>query len=256
MKKLIVFDWDDTLYDSKHQELANYSISVLNELKGKDDVLIGIASGRAAFYFKKFGINFDVYVTNNGQYVKVYDEVIFENKVDPQLFKDLLKWTKEKGGTCFMVHSELGIYRAEEASNPEILDHISYKRIDNYGPHQNDLPYGHILLCAYDPQFDDELREKLPNYIIHRYHGYMVDIIPKNTTKLESVLKAAKVLNIAKENIIAFGDSNNDLEMIEGVGIGIAMGNAKDEVKAKAKMITDDFDQEGIRHALEKLEIL
>ncbi len=256
MKKLIVFDWDDTLYDSQNQTLPEYQIQVLKELKEKEDVLIGIASGRAAFYFKNFDIDWDVYVTNNGQYVKVFDKVLFENKVDPGIRKQLEDWVEEKNGTLFGVHSVLGIFRGSEPKDPNIVDHISYKRIENYGPHQANLPYEHILLLAYDSKYDQELKNLVPQYIIHRYHGYMVDVIPKGITKLEAVLKAADYLNISKENIIAFGDSHNDIEMLEGVGVGIAMGNANVEVKEKAKMITDDFNQEGIRKALEKLNIL
>lgn len=256
MKKLIVFDWDDTLYDSSHQELPEYSRQVINDLKRKEDVIVGVATGRAAFYFKKFNLNWDVYVSNNGQYVKVFDEVIYENKVDPQIRNEMLAWVKSKGGTLFGVNSALGICHTIAVSDKNITDHISFQRISNYGPHQDNLPYEHILLLAYDPKYDQELINLYPDYIIHRYHGYMVDVIPKGNTKLESVLKAAEYLKIKHENVIAFGDSDNDLEMIEGVGIGIAMGNANENVKAKAKMITDPFNENGIRHALEKLEIL
>ncbi len=256
MKKLIFFDWDDTLYDNKNQCLPDYHVQILKQLKEKEDILIGIASGRAAFYFQKFNVDFDVYVTNNGQYIKVFDQVIFENKVDLNMRTDLEKWLKVRKGGLFGVHSEKGLFRSLESDDQEIREHQSYKNIDHYGPHQADLPYEHILLAAYDSKYDDELIHKYPDYIIHRYHGFMVDIIPRSVTKLESVLKAAEYLKIERENIIAFGDSDNDLEMIEGVGIGIAMGNANDKVKAKAKMITDAFDHEGIKHALQKLNIL
>ncbi len=255
MKKLICFDWDDTLYDSKAQKLPESNLQLLQELQKREDIVLCIASGRAAFYFKNFGIDWDAYVTNNGQYVKVNQEVIFENKVDPKMRQELMEWLKERGGTLFGVHSELGICKTIDPS-VDIKSHDSYQRISVYGPHQDHLPYEHILLIAYDPQYDQELKAKYPEYIIHRYNGYMVDVIPQGITKLHSIEKVADYLNIKLKDVIAFGDSDNDLEMIEGVGIGIAMGNANANVKFKAKMITDDFNQEGIRHALEKLHIL
>lgn len=54
---------------------------------------------------------------------------------------------------------------------------------------------------------------------------------------------------ITEQEIIAFGDAENDLDMIEFAGIGVAMGNAKDEVKAVADYVTTDVDENGIWNA-------
>lgn len=55
---------------------------------------------------------------------------------------------------------------------------------------------------------------------------------------------------------MAFGDGHNDIDMLEYVHIGIAMGNANDEVKKHADDITDDIDQDGIYNALKKYHII
>lgn len=57
---------------------------------------------------------------------------------------------------------------------------------------------------------------------------------------------------IRKEEIIAIGDSENDLLAIEFAGLGIAMGNASEEVKKKSNFITDSNDNEGVAKAIEK----
>ena len=55
-------------------------------------------------------------------------------------------------------------------------------------------------------------------------------------------------LGIDRMHVIAFGDNENDLEMLEGAGIGVAMGNAKDEVKAKADFVCKSVEEDGIYH--------
>lgn len=60
----------------------------------------------------------------------------------------------------------------------------------------------------------------------------------------------------SKEDTIAFGDGPNDLDMLSFAGIGVAMGNARDTVKANADFITRDVEQDGIAYALKKLGIL
>ena len=58
---------------------------------------------------------------------------------------------------------------------------------------------------------------------------------------------------IAPEEIAAIGDSDNDLAMLRAVGCPVAMGNASDEVKAAATMVTDSNDREGVAKAIRKL---
>lgn len=63
-------------------------------------------------------------------------------------------------------------------------------------------------------------------------------------------------LGFSKEDTIAFGDDPNDLDMLSFAGIGVAMGNARDTVKANADFITRDVEQDGIAYALKELGIL
>jgi hydroxymethylpyrimidine pyrophosphatase-like HAD family hydrolase len=62
--------------------------------------------------------------------------------------------------------------------------------------------------------------------------------------------KMIERLGITKDEVAAFGDGGNDIEMIESVGWGIAMGNACDELKRVAKFTTDDIDNDGLAKAV------
>ena len=75
-----------------------------------------------------------------------------------------------------------------------------------------------------------------------------VDIIPINCGKGNAVNAILDYYGFSKDEAIAFGDGENDVEMLEAVGTGIAMGNAKDEVKAKADFACQSVENDGIYH--------
>jgi Cof subfamily protein (haloacid dehalogenase superfamily) len=254
--KMVVFDWDDTLFDSKTQIMPSSNQYALEQLKLNPDVTVVIASGRAAFYFKDRGYSFDAYVTNNGHYVEAENQVIEEVFVEESLLNQLIETLKPLGGSVYGVHSNLGIKKYLEPKDPNILNHASFAQLKDYGENNPSIERSHILLAGYDPMYQNEIEKRFPEYHFHRYNGYMVDVIPHHTNKLVGILHLAKRLGILKENIIAFGDNDNDIEMLEGVGLGIAMGNAKDSVKLKAKRVTDSITEEGILKACIQLKLI
>ena len=75
-----------------------------------------------------------------------------------------------------------------------------------------------------------------------------VDIIPSNGNKGVSVEKTLEYFKLDKENAIAFGDGANDIEMLQAVGTGVAMGNAADDVKASADEVCGKVSEDGIYH--------
>jgi Cof subfamily protein (haloacid dehalogenase superfamily) len=90
---------------------------------------------------------------------------------------------------------------------------------------------------------------------IHIYHSRStyLELAPKVISKasaLELLLK--QLYGISLSDVIAFGDNYNDIELLQSVGLGIAVGNAREEVKAVAKEITLDSKQDGVAHALYK----
>jgi hydroxymethylpyrimidine pyrophosphatase-like HAD family hydrolase len=76
-------------------------------------------------------------------------------------------------------------------------------------------------------------------------------INPKNTNKLSTLEKICKDLGCSIDDVVFFGDGENDLVLIENVGTGVAMENAIDIVKEKAKFVTLSNDNDGIAEFLE-----
>lgn len=83
-----------------------------------------------------------------------------------------------------------------------------------------------------------------------------MDIISRHGGKVAGIRQYLKENNILIQETMAFGDGENDIEMLEYAGIGIAMGNSDDMVKKSADYVTDCIDNEGIEKALRHFEVI
>lgn len=81
----------------------------------------------------------------------------------------------------------------------------------------------------------------------------MFDVLAEGTNKGTALKKLCGMLNLTLPEVVAFGDNENDLEMLEAAGYGVAMGNAEDFVKDVADHVADTNEADGVRLALEKL---
>lgn len=105
------------------------------------------------------------------------------------------------------------------------------------------------------PKLKDYLDQEHMELVEHRNWGapwHITEITKKGINKAVGLRHIAKHFNIPQERIIAFGDEDNDLEMIDYAGIGVAMDNAIDELKSIAKHVTKTNEEEGVRSFLEE----
>ena len=89
-----------------------------------------------------------------------------------------------------------------------------------------------------------------------RWHNLFTDLIPADSSKAVGIERILAHFGIDRNESIAFGDGANDIEMLQYVGTGIAMGNAADIVKQNSDLVTDSADDEGIWNALKKLNVI
>nr|OTO08196.1 hypothetical protein A5880_002466 [Enterococcus sp. 4G2_DIV0659] len=102
----------------------------------------------------------------------------------------------------------------------------------------------------------DFLSEHLPNCQLTRSNPYTLDIIPAGGSKIVGIQACAEYFEFTLDEVMAFGDSWNDVEMLHGVGIGVAMGNAEDEVKQISDYVTKTNEEDGIYHALKHYDVI
>ena len=100
------------------------------------------------------------------------------------------------------------------------------------------------------------LAEQLPNCKITRWNEYAVDIISSCGGKAEGIIEYLNKNGIAQCETMAFGDGENDIDMLSFAQIGIAMGNADSAVKSAADYVTENVDDDGIEQALKYWKII
>ncbi|MBN2851790.1 MAG: HAD family phosphatase [Clostridia bacterium] len=91
------------------------------------------------------------------------------------------------------------------------------------------------------------------NVVFHTSRPYFLEFVNGAVSKARAMEKLGDFLHIKAEEMIAIGDGFNDLSMIEYAGMGVAMGNAPDEVKKKASLVTTSCDHDGVANAIYKL---
>jgi hydroxymethylpyrimidine pyrophosphatase-like HAD family hydrolase len=96
----------------------------------------------------------------------------------------------------------------------------------------------------------------MPKCISGRWHPEFTDITACGADKGKGILAMARHEGFDPSRTIAFGDGGNDISMIRQAGIGIAMGNAIDELKRQADYVTTSVDDDGIRRALRHFQVI
>ena len=96
----------------------------------------------------------------------------------------------------------------------------------------------------------------MPHSEATRWNPLFTDVIPQGSSKRVGIDKMLEYFGIALDESMAFGDGGNDITMLQHVGIGVAMGNAEDEVKRVADHVTSSVDDDGVMNALRHFGVL
>ena len=103
-------------------------------------------------------------------------------------------------------------------------------------------------------EFEKVIPEEWRNeFYVVRSQKYLIEVLTKGVNKAFGLEKLANKLGIQPSEIAAIGDAANDIEMLEYAGLAIAMGNASEEVKAIADIVTDTNENNGVIKAIDKL---
>lgn len=113
------------------------------------------------------------------------------------------------------------------------------------------------LLAFFTPEQEKRV---MSSALIHceatRWTTLFADVVPAGGSKRVGMEKILEYFGILREESIAFGDGGNDVPMLEYAGIGVAMGNASEEVARSADFVTRSVDEDGVVHALRHFGLL
>ena len=256
MKKILFFDVDGTLYNSEKILPASAKEALLEARRNGYE--IAIATGRAPFMIQSLLEELDIntYVTFNGQYVVYRGEIVYTNGVEKDELSKIIAFGNARHEPVVFLDDQRMI--ASVGNNEMISESLNtlkypYPNIDSTYYMQNEVYQTLIFMEEKDEHL---YREAFPNVQFVRWHRYSCDILPKGGSKAAGIEKVLEKMGLTLNDAIAFGDGINDIEMLQAVGTGVAMGNGHERVKAVATHIAEHVDEDGLAKIMRQLNII
>jgi len=254
--KMVISDLDGTI-KGEQQPIHPFTIKVIKRLY-TNNIHFTIASGRNLAslrnYAEQLGVHIPM-VLNNGGLIQSLDGKIYHRVSIPlEMVNRTIEITDQEGvdmvafcndriyckkitnnisnvyGSLDDSIFEIGSWRAIEP----ILDQIDKFMIIDWNSVDNLEKLKNI--------FDNELNGQVDYFFSNIFH---LDVMPRNVTKATGLKKLGKILDISMEEIIAFGDFDNDAEMLKEAGIGVAVANSSELAKSNSDIIVGSCTENG-----------
>ncbi len=259
MIKIIATDMDGTLLGSNHK-ISKLNQETLKKAQEKGIHLI-LASGRPLH-----GLVHQVEVmglsTENTSLLAFNGAIIIDAKTHEVHISDTLSLDLTQRLIHKLKHFNVDIMLTDDTKlyslkNDEIAQHeawandldviqTNYEKVD-FRPHK--------ILVSAEPTYLDSIIDEIKDAFMGeadfvKSAPFYLECLIKNENKGKTLARFAKMRNVQLDEIIAFGDNFNDMELIQTAGIGVAMGNAVDALKEVADFIADSNDNDGLAKVL------
>lgn len=261
MIKIVFFDVDGTLISEKSLRIPPSAVYSLKELQKKGIKIIaatGRGPGVAPLLKEETGLNFDGYISLNGQYCFTSEKVLRKETIDKRDIQSLMTFLEDKPLSCDFLGEDF-ILRNKASREAELSDGLLGELAS---PFTYSLP-GEILardiyqIKAYLPkERDAELEKLLPTSTLLRWKELYTGIFAKNGGKDRGIEVFLHHFKLCKKESLAFGNGSNDLSFFKAVNYSIAMATSPEELKEKATRITPPPDEDGIYLGLLELDLI
>lgn len=258
--KLIAVDMDGTLLTNS-KEITPKTIETVKKAQ-EAGALFAISTGRPIQGVEKYNhlLNLEgPQITYNGAMIvdAKTKKVLFEQGLDREDAKRILEEGRKRGTTmCIWSQNQLYGNVLDERIN-------KYKKLTNVEPllmenEEELLDQGITKILWYDEveninAWQEELKEvKFDSVTFCTSQPFFLEFFNSKVSKAVAMEKIGEIYGIKQEEMIAAGDGYNDLAMIEYAGLGVAMENAVDGVKAAAQYITASNEEDGVAKVIEK----
>ncbi|NLB52334.1 MAG: HAD family phosphatase [Syntrophomonadaceae bacterium] len=262
--KLVAIDLDDTLLDSGLQ-VSPKCIDAIRRVQEKG-IIVTLATGRmftsALPYARQLESKKDIpIITYQGALVKCSDsgKVLYYRSLPADMAVEILRYFK-KSKVHFQTYfnDQLCMERlTEEGIEYSRLAGVEPVIMENLIDEAAHLETCKILAVIENEKFLLEMELELKDIYtrqlyITRSKPYYLEVMHPQANKGDALKVIADHYHIERKEIMAIGDSYNDMAMIEWAGIGVAMGNAHKSVKETADYITSSNEEEGVAEALHR----
>lgn len=267
--KLICSDIDGTLLNAE-RDLSAFTISEIKRLTPNIPfILVSARMPKQMTHLQnKAGLQGEPLIAYNGALVIANSETIYSTEIPQEIMEYIVDYNENQGEENF----HISLYHNDEWYVPQ-YDYWAKREENNtkvtpeISPNANVLAKwntekkgAHKITCMGDEAYIEKAFQHFSKTIADKVHLYRakdtyIEIAPKTVSKLTGIkeLLQHSYPSIKVEDVIAFGDNYNDTEMIANVGLGVAVANARDEVKNAAKAITKHHKEDGVAVYLHEL---
>ena len=240
MTKALFFDIDGTLVSFETHRIPSSTIEALEAAHAKG-LKIFIATGRPKAIINNLSELqdrnlIDGYITMNGAYCFVGEQVIYKSAIPQEEVKAMAAFCEKKGVPCIFVEE----HHISVCQPDDMVKKIFYDFL-----HVNVIP-----TVSFEEATSKEIIQ------MTRWYPSFADITAKGDTKQKGIDEIIRYFGIKLEETMAFGDGGNDITMLRHAAIGVAMGQAKEDVKAAADYVTAPIDEDGISKAMKHFGII
>lgn len=249
--KMIVTDLDGTLLKND-KSISERTKAALGKCKERG-IKIVYATGRSGSFKDLKDLNdpgflnsdfFDGRITMNGAVAKIGGEIVHNSLIPYQIARPLLMACDKRG---LKTSSQISNRHYTNFVTSDYWPHLTHFEVVDFSKHDKDAEKIFSVINSEDDKIFIEANLPDDCWLTVSRDG-LAFIMHKNATKAKAVSELARIWHIDKPEIVAFGDDLNDVDMLSYAGIGVAMGNALDEVKKAADFICLSNEEDGIAH--------
>jgi hypothetical protein len=260
--KILCSDLDGTLLSSK-SNVSEFTISEINRIKHLTrTILVSARMPKAMTYLQRnLGIMDQPLVCYNGALVLDGQTVVASTTIPMEHLEEIFNIAGPYG-------IELGLYHHNEWYVPQnterVRKEIYYTQatpifrttLDTVSDWKQRGIGAHKIMLMGEKQTTDQIFPRLVELFeahlhIYRSNDTLIEVAPKSVSKLSGIqllLKEGETL----DDVIAFGDNYNDMDMLQNVGCGVAVGNAREAVKQIAKYTSLNNTEDGVAHFIQR----
>ena len=261
--KLIMLDMDGTLFNN-NKEITEENCETLRYAKACG-MSVGIATGRATFILDRVIQQFhmediiDFVIGYNGVEIKDYRTGILDYtyRMDKTLTKEVALRIQDKPWNL-VAYDESGRY--VKYADERVIEYakVNHQPYFVYDFENGERSWSKLSIISLgNHAFTKEEFQEMYAMNNEKYHGfetsnYSFEIVHSKVSKVKGIEHVCRKLGITMQEVMAFGDSGNDVAMLQAAGIGVAMANGTSDAKQAADVVTLSNEENGVAHYLHK----
>ncbi len=258
--KLVAVDMDETLLDGT-LKVSSRTCEAIQKAQ-EQGVFVTIATGRMFASTLPFAQQLNIKVpiiTYNGGMVRspVSKEFLFYKTITSEVASKVVALFRERGWYLQSYMNDQ-LYVVELCEQSRIYEKLSGMKAIPLGAEFYSMKHEPTkMLCLAEPHEMQEIKKGVIQEIgeelfVATSKAIYLELTHPSVNKGHALGLLADSLHIKQEEVMAIGDSNNDIPMLEYAGFGVAMGNATDKIKAVAQAVTSHNNAHGVAEAIEK----